>query len=159
MFTVTRGLVSVCVLLQKRGSTSVTCVLTQPSAGLTSISTWPSTLSSWSTQTLSRSSTLLQLTLPSARTAPTTTGSDNRPTHNPLLFVRCHKPIAADGIKGIFDWSVSDAWFPIIARHTVFPDLLFSQLCYFVNVLIFCESYLEIRDAQYGIFSADTYNR
>lgn len=87
MFTVTRGLVSVCISLQKRGSTSVTCVLTQPSAGLTSISTWPSTLSSWSTQTLTRSWALLQPTQLSARTAPTTTGSNNRPQQNiPLLF-------------------------------------------------------------------------
>lgn len=67
--------------LQRRGSTSVTCVLMQPSAGQTSISTWPSTLSSWSTRTPSRSSAPSQLTLPSAATAPTTTGSPHTHTH------------------------------------------------------------------------------
>lgn len=84
----------VCVVLQKRGSTSVTCVLTQPSAGLTSISTWPSTLSSWWTPMPSRSSALLQPTRLSARTARTTTGGDHRPgtnstpTHDDVLSFR-----------------------------------------------------------------------
>lgn len=129
-FKVTRALVSVCVLLQKRGSTSVTCVLTQPSAGLTSISTWPSTLSSWSTQMLSRSSVPLQLTLPSARTVPTTTGSENRPKHGPLLFW-WDVWIQQQQIKSrdIFPSSLSATWFVVISwsisSFNFLPTLLF----------------------------------